>query len=653
VPVTPTYPGVYIEEIPSGVHPIIGVATSIAAFVDVFKRGPLDSAVEIFSFADFEREFGGLDASSEASYAIQQFFLNGGSDAWVVRTGDSATAAAAKITLRQNPGGGANIVNVRAGRFVRGVSVPDPGVWGNFIRVETDYEVADPIDPAQSFDELFNLTISEISPATGRLTTLRSETYRNLTMRPGSRNNAIEVVNDASKIVQLDRAGLAALPANLSGFRPAATGTLGSPIAATTAVPASGSTLNVNSGGGAKPVTVNYTGTIGDLATYVSALQQAIEAADPADPLIAGASVRLIKADAAGTNVRFHVVAGRGGSTFDPSATLTFSGGISGTLGVSATPNVQQVPLGTGADAPAPTSAVLRGSRAAKTGLYALEDVDLFNLLCVPTAATLTATNFSAVIAEYETYCIERRAFLIVDIPSTVDSPPDMRAWLTNNATLRSRNAAVYFPRALVPDPLNDGRLRNVGPSGTIAGVYARTDAARGVWKAPAGTEGVLRNVPELAYVLTDSENGVLNPLGANALRSFPVYGNVSWGARTLDGADVQASEWKYVPVRRMALFLEESLYRGTKWVVFEPNDEPLWAQIRLNLGAFMHSLFRQGAFQGTTARQAYFVKCDSETTTQADIDQAIVNIVVGFAPLKPAEFVVLRIQQIAGQIET
>ena len=125
------------------------------------------------------------------------------------------------------------------------------------------------------------------------------------------------------------------------------------------------------------------------------------------------------------------------------------------------------------------------------------------------------------------------------------------------------------------------------------------------------------------------------------------------WGARTLAGANALASEWKYAPVRRLALFLEESLYRGSQWVVFEPNDEPLWAQIRLNVGAFMQNLFRQGAFQGTTPRDAYLVKCDRETTTQNDINNGIVNIVVGFAPLKPAEFVIIKIQQLAGQIQT
>jgi len=138
-----------------------------------------------------------------------------------------------------------------------------------------------------------------------------------------------------------------------------------------------------------------------------------------------------------------------------------------------------------------------------------------------------------------------------------------------------------------------------------------------------------------------------------NTLRTFPIFGHVSWGGRTLDGADQQASEWKYIPVRRTALYIEESLFQGLKWVVFEPNDEPLWAQIRLNVGAFMQNLFRQGAFAGKSPREAYFVKCDKETTTQNDVDRGIVNIVVGFAPLKPAEFVVIKIQQIAGQIQT
>ena len=160
-----------------------------------------------------------------------------------------------------------------------------------------------------------------------------------------------------------------------------------------------------------------------------------------------------------------------------------------------------------------------------------------------------------------------------------------------------------------------------------------------------------MQGVQDLSLTLTDQENGLLNPLGVNCLRSFPLIGTVVWGARTLQGADALTSQWKYVPVRRTALMIEESLYRGTKWVVFEPNDEGLWGQIRLNIGAFMQTLFRQGAFQGASARDAYFVKCDSSTTTQDDINRGVVNIIVGFAPLKPAEFVIIQIEQMAGQL--
>jgi phage tail sheath protein FI len=304
----------------------------------------------------------------------------------------------------------------------------------------------------------------------------------------------------------------------------------------------------------------------------------------------------------------------------------------------------------------APTATELIGKETNKTGIYALKTVDIFNLLCIPRTRTLKATEAAQVMTEAIDFCHDERAFFLVDFPNesgACDEPVEIKDWLSEHATLRHRNAALYYPCPQIADPLNDFRLRAVGPSGTIAGLYARTDGERGVWKAPAGTDATLRGVRKLEYKLTDDENGTLNPLAINCLRTFPVYGTVSWGARTLRGADQLADEYKYVPVRRLALFLEESLYRGTQWVVFEPNDEPLWAQIRLNVGAFMHNLFRKGAFQGTTPRDAYFVKCDGETTTQNDINEGIVNIVVGFAPLKPAEFVIIKITQIAGEIQT
>jgi hypothetical protein len=248
---------------------------------------------------------------------------------------------------------------------------------------------------------------------------------------------------------------------------------------------------------------------------------------------------------------------------------------------------------------------------------------------------------------------------LIVDPPEDWTSAGGITQ--NNNAALASlklngeaaRNAALFFPRVIESDPARQGQLDTFVPCGIVAGVMARTDTRRGVWKAPAGLDAALNGVQGLAVTLTDGENGALNPIGVNCLRGFPLAGPVVWGSRTLRGADLLADEYKYIPVRRLALYIEESLFRGTQWVVFEPNDEPLWAQIRLNVGAFMQNLFRQGAFQGKSPQDAYFVKCDKETTTQNDINLGIVNIVVGFAPLKPAEFVVIQLQQMAGQIQT
>jgi phage tail sheath protein FI len=286
----------------------------------------------------------------------------------------------------------------------------------------------------------------------------------------------------------------------------------------------------------------------------------------------------------------------------------------------------------------------------APPGINALLRADLFNLVCLPPptpAENLPVGVWKAALQ----LCAERRAFLLVDAPGGM-AVTDVADWVITDAGLtgpNARNGAVYYPRLRVADPLRAGAIADFAACGAVAGTIARTDASRGVWKAPAGTDTAITGINGLERTLTDGENGQLNPLAVNCLRTFRGQGSVIWGARTLRGGDLLADEYKYVPVRRLALFLEETLYRSTQWVVFEPNDEPLWGQIRLSVGAFMQSLFRQGAFQGTTARDAYFVRCDKETTSQYDIDRGIVNILIGFAPLKPAEFVVIGIQQKAA----
>lgn len=279
-------------------------------------------------------------------------------------------------------------------------------------------------------------------------------------------------------------------------------------------------------------------------------------------------------------------------------------------------------------------------------------EVDLFNLMVLPADAEHDENTINSIWGPASIFCQQRRAFLIMDAPASWTTVQEATDPTTGVNSLRiglvKDHCAIYYPRVIMRE---DGLNINVSPGGAIAGLMSRIDGSRGVWKAPAGTEADIRDVVGLEYRFSDGENGVLNPEGINTLRIFP-NGIVSWGARTMDGDDDFASEWKYVPIRRLALFIEESLYRGLKWVVFEPNDEPLWSQIRMNVGAFMHNLFRQGAFQGVKKSDAYFVKCDSETTTQNDRNLGMVNIWVGFAPLKPAEFVIIKLQQIAGEIE-
>jgi phage tail sheath protein FI len=534
MPIQPTYPGVYIEEVPSGVRTITGVATSITAFIGAAPKGPVNVPTVINNFGDYERLFGGLSASSTMSYAVRDFYGNGGSQGVIVRiTGPGALAA--DVTL---PGSGGDMV----------LEAASTGLWGNNLRVRIDHDTRDP-----SLDDLFNLTVEEAVTSGGETRIVSTETFRN---------------------VSSSAADARFLPNVLAG----------------------GSSL----------IRVHRTGSDWDIGTT-----------RPDDTL---ASL--------------------------PTGSLP--------------PGPAFVPFNqNGDDGDPPGTNDYLGSENLKTGIYALDNADLFNLLCIPPPARDGDTD-SSVYSAAATYCTLKRAVLLVDPPA---------AWGANRDTAvpsalaglsaglgptgpAARNAAVYFPRVIESDPLRDQQLDVFVPCGIVAGVVARTDAQRGVWKAPAGLDAALNGVKGLQIKLTDAENGQLNQVGINCMRQFPVNGRVIWGARTLRGADSLGDEYKYLPVRRTALFIEESLFRGTQWVVFEPNDEPLWAQIRLNVGAFMQGLFRQGAFQGNTPRDAYLVKCDKETTTQNDINAGIVNIVVGFAPLKPAEFVIIKIQQLAGQIE-
>lgn len=510
MPVAVSYPGVYIEEIPSGVRTITGVATSITAFVGWAKKGPIDRAELVLSWSDFERKFGGLDARSKLGHSVYQFFNNGGSRAYIVRLVkisepvEPDDAAAAEKTID-------NLA----------ITAANPGAWANDYAIVTKKRVDD--------TTRFRLLVvnHKIDPK-GILV----EAFENLSMKADDARFVETVLKSESAFV----------------------------------------TASVVDPSSTSPPNDTPSGNIPDSAKLE----------DGAD-----------------------------GAPLNPND-----------------PDFESALL--------PTNET--------GGAYLLDRIDLFNLLCVPGETSVGK------VSDLEKFCHDRRAFLIADCAENANlSNVGPSSTITGNNSI---NAAFYFPWVTAPDPLQENRPAEFPPCGFLAGLYARTDASRGVWKAPAGTEASLTGAIGVKTTLTDSENGVLNPKAVNCIRTFPVYGTIVWGARTLQGNDERGSEWKYIPVRRTALFLEETLFRALKWVVFEPNDEPLWAQIRLNVGAFMHNMFRQGAFQGSTPKDAYFVKCDKETTTQNDVNLGIVNIHVGFAPLKPAEFVVIKLQQMAGQIE-
>jgi uncharacterized protein len=532
MPAALTYPGVYIEEIPSGVRTITGVATSITAFLGRALRGATDDPVTINSFGDFERRFGGLDVDYPMSYAVRDFYLNGGSQAIVVRLQKNA-AKAINDDLK--------------------LEAANAGEWGNKIVVTVDHKGITE-DVAKRYglkeEDLFNLTVYD-DPPNGSV-----EKFLNVSVKEDSGARRLDrVLKEESNLVRVVQKedGTPDLPAN----RP----------------------------------------------------EESKPEEDPSD------------------------------EKADPTQFVKLENGKNSEL------------LTTQAD--------FEGEKNKKTGMYMLDKADLFNLLCIPPDMRDGDTPDGTYPVAMK-YCADRRAMLIVDPPKAWGANKDTAAATARDGVGKlnlsgpeARNAALYFPRVIEADPKREGQLDTFVPCGIVAGVMARTDTTRGVWKAPAGLDAAINGVQGLAVNLNDAENGMLNPLGINCLRFFPVAGRIVWGARTRRGADQLADEYKYIPVRRTALFIEESLYRGLQWVVFEPNDEPLWAQIRLNAGAFMNNLFRQGAFQGKTPAEAYFVKCDKETTTQNDINLGIVNIVVGFAPLKPAEFVIIKIQQMAGQIQT
>jgi uncharacterized protein len=664
MPSSLTYPGVYVEEVPSGVRTITGVATSVTAFIGRARKGPIDTAVDITSFADFERNFGGLWLGSTMSFAVRDFFLNGGARAVIVRlfhslpqdavssiaaaaeagasgkdakdkakavldklTNDKATSEAAKNAAAAAD---APIAALADAADKNAISTAARAALATVADLPNDARSIDVVDAGDPKNPTKATALKFRAASPGKWAG-----YLRVQVEAASGPGLPDIAKDLKvdvedlfklSVTDLGPGGSAETHLNVTLVK--------SCVRRIDKVLATASTLIVWNGDDLNTTTPKLPDLTkpdrpdpdkddnkikGDaLATAYAALFFAMKA-DP-NPMATAVKDAKKNVDAA-VDVALRSV--------DDGGSLTFSDFLP--------PNGEMQ----------------------KKGLHSLEQLytrdGIFNLLCI---APYTATQDvePSLIAVAGAYCERRRAMLLVDAPSdwaSVSAATKGFSDSDDKVGYRGRNAALFFPRLLMPNPLRDDQMEPFAACGAVAGIFARTDTQRGVWKSPAGLDASFIGVSSFTLPLTDDENGLLNPLGINCLRTFPVFGRVLWGARTLRGADAFADEYKYTAVRRTALFIEESLYRALKWVVFEPNDEPLWAQIRLNVGAFMHNLFRQGAFQGQTKNEAYFVHCDSSTTTQNDINLGIVYVNVGFAPLKPAEFVVIRLQQMAGQIET
>jgi uncharacterized protein len=645
MPVQTTYPGVYVQEVPSGVHSITGVSTSVTAFVGATRQGPVNQPVRIRSMAQYVRTFGApWDAAHPLGHSVGLFFANGGSEALIVR---ATGAAAAEATATLNNDGGTGVLVLKAN---------GAGQWANRIGsvgLEAGVDYASTANPA----DLFTLVLRQraADPGPGGSVVVAEETFANLSMAPKHPRYAGTVLPSSTL-------------ARITGPATAPASTAQATSTGSAALPAQ---VRLGSANGVLRVAVDYgpvtdliiaTGAAGNVARadVVTKINDAATAAalPVTASLTSGNALVLTTTGTAGANRSVVVQTAPSG---DAAGTLSLglaAGGaeVSGaaSLRPAATAAGSEQGFGGGTDAD-PTSGDLIPAGGAG-GIYSLDVLDFprFNLLCLPSLPatdpgdSATSAN-SAALSTALAYCAQQRAFLIVD---TTDTWPVDNANVGPLAAL-GEHGAIYYPRVTTVEQPSGGLpvVVSLPPSGAVAGVMARTDAARGVWKAPAGLAAGLAGISGLSKPVDDGLSGDLNPRGVNVLRTFPGAGSVVWGARTLKGADSQASEHKYIPVRRITDYIAASLYLGTQFAVFEPNDPDLWAQLRLAVGTFMRGLFRAGAFQQSAQKSesdSFFVVCDDTVNPQSEIDLGRVNVVVGFAPLKPAEFVIVTITQIS-----
>ncbi len=592
-----SYPGVYVVEVPGNPTVVPAIPTSLTCFIGRTVLGEVATPIIVKNMGEFEAEFGGMAEQFPLSYAVNDFFNNGGAEAIIVRlyggpsevarinalmktTGGFQGAPIDKdelpaLTNKTTPNGCAQVIldstsvptpaksaagygfvppPAKQGKTGLVLCAASPGAWGNYLTVSIDANgISDAAANAANVKraDLFNITTT-YAPPTGSPTT---ERITNVTVDP----EGVSSFQITKKLATL-------------------------------------STL----------ITCGNVPTVAEMQKLLSLL-----------PAIKGKKPNELDTSwPPCTN---------GLDAYFLTSPLFYTGGD------------------------------LEEQHA---GLYSLEKADIFNLLVIPRDQPGSAPHL--VISDVLSYMEKKRAFWIMEAPPgsfddairTGSGIDDLLFGTYGTLGELGRYGAVYWPDVLQPDPLAGQYVDpdGVGPGGMIAGTFARTDAERGVWKAPAGTKATLAGAYLPVVKVNDDMSGTANPVGINCIRYFSDCGTVIWGSRTLQGADAIEDQYKYIPVRRLTNYIEESIFRALHWTVFEPNAEPLWSAIRLQITGFMTSLMKQGAFQGATQKDAFFVNCDASTTTPDDITNGTVNVVIGFAPVKPAEFVVLYFQPTAVQ---
>lgn len=634
----PTYlhPGVYIEEIPSGAKPIEGVSTSTAAFVGYTTKGPVGDPVLIFKFDDYVRRFGGLRSQGKQAegdpmgFSVKAFFQNGGTKAYIVRLAaddppDDPLASA--IGYLGIPGNTDDVLEV---------SAINEGTWGNGLIVKATPKESDPT--------LYTVEVGREDDR-GELSVL--ESFGDVSFDDQSPRFIEGVINGVSENVKVsveDRGDVTIPADNFLGTL--TSGDLSALDLDFSGASAADRTMELSLDGTTAfsvELPAQNFASLDDLAAEIQSLVRSGASAERRTNFTAEVDDdRLVLTS--GTRTEDSSVA----ASLALATTLELTGGNEvASTGAETVSALDEVELSGGGDGEAADGS------AYDAVFTAFEKVRDISILCLPDQAW--DSDGQPVIQSAVAHAEKVKSRMVI-----VDPPADTELITEKNVTdlglPTSTYTVLYYPWVRVANPFFDAEDNPgvpttvlVPPSGYAAGMWSKIDGRRGVWKAPAGVETALLGLSGAQYVVEDAEQDQLNPLGVNALRRMPGFGNVIWGSRTL--STKANPEWRYVPVRRTAIFIEQSIYGGIQWAVFEPNDVPLWSALRLNIEAFMDGLFRSGAFQGQKASDAYFVRCGlGDTMTQDDIDRGQVIVIVGFAPLKPAEFVIVRIQQKVAQ---